>query len=129
MRFKNELIEFEFGETQSDLPSVGKMYVKDEIEELQTLAKAIRYNHDISDFNKINMTVNQEWELDNHDLKITQLTLPHRFGMYREQKKGVPITTFVEIEDPTAPSDDFQERELDDEEMERRGTKIRRIFE
>lgn len=46
------------------------------------------------------MTVDQKWELENYGLKITQMTLPHRFGMYREQMRGVPVKTFTKLEEP-----------------------------
>ena len=97
---KYSLAEYEFGESTDSLPEMQKVDVDEELEEIQTLATAIRYNHDIGDFQSIDMAINPEWEMENYNLKITQLTLPHRFGMYREQMRGVPIKTPVEVEDP-----------------------------
>ena len=74
---------------------------KQELEELQNLAKAVRFNHDILDVQKVDMKIDPSWELENHALKITQLTLPHRFGMYKAASRNVKIKTKTELEEPS----------------------------
>jgi hypothetical protein len=44
--------------------------------------------------------VNPEYEIENYQTGMTQLTLPHRFGLYKTPTKDVPKTTEIELENP-----------------------------
>jgi hypothetical protein len=62
------------------------------------LQKAIQFNHDKNGTFKV--MVNPDKELDKYHNRITQLTLPNRFGMYREQIKNVKPKTPTNVETP-----------------------------
>jgi FKBP-type peptidyl-prolyl cis-trans isomerase 2 len=49
---------------------------------MDMLLKAVRYNHEISG-EKFKLKVNVKEELDLYENRIMNISLPHRFGMYR----------------------------------------------
>lgn len=59
---------------------------KDRLKKMSDLVKAVRFNHDKS--GKLRAVVNQEKEIEKYMLAITQLSLPHRFGMYKTLKNN-----------------------------------------
>lgn len=71
----------------------------DELQELTDLANAVRFNHNKDDFD-LKCILNPDRELKKYSTGITQLTLPHRFGLYKTPTKDVPKTTEIELEDP-----------------------------
>ena len=56
--------------------------------QMNLLAKAVRFNHDKS--GKFKVMVTPDKEIEKYESRITQLTLPARFGMYKPQVKDVP---------------------------------------
>lgn len=72
-------------------------YIED-IEQMTLLEKSIRFNHDKDD--KFVVMVDPDYEIENYQTGMTQLTLPHRFGMYKTPTKDVPKTTEIELEEP-----------------------------
>ena len=71
---------------------------KSDIKRMKLLAKAIRFNHEKTE--KLNVMVNPDYEIANYQTGMTQLTLPHRFGMYKTPTKDVTKTTEIELDDP-----------------------------
>jgi hypothetical protein len=71
---------------------------KSDIKRMKLLAKAIRFNHNKT--GKLNVMVDPDYEIEKYQIGMTQLTLPHRFGMYKTPTKDVPKRTEVELEDP-----------------------------
>ena len=71
---------------------------KSDIKRMKLLAKAIRFNHNKT--GKLNVMVDPDYEIENYKNGMTQLTLPHRFGLYKTPTKDVPKTTEIELEDP-----------------------------
>ena len=74
---------------------------KGDIKRLKLLAKAIRFNHDKSGSFKV--MVDPDHEIDLYKQRITQLTLPARFGMYKTPR-NFPEKTPVDVEDPISQS-------------------------
>ena len=72
---------------------------KERLEETITLIKAIRFNTEKTGSFKV--LCNKENQLEKYRLGMTQLTLPARFGMYRNQTRNLPKKTEVELEDPS----------------------------
>ena len=75
------------------------------------LAKAIRFNHDKSGSFKV--MVDPDHEIDLYKQRITQLTLPARFGMYKTPR-NFPEKTPVDVEDPTSQSSSSSSSNLPD---------------
>lgn len=73
---------------------------EDDMKKLFELPKAIRFNHNLPTSGKLKAIANLDKEIDNYEVGTTQLTLPHRFGMYKTPAKDVPKTTKIELEDP-----------------------------
>lgn len=67
---------------------------------LNELKKSIRFNHDIGN-EKCKVIVNPDNERKHYGTGAAQLTLPHRFGLYKTPTKNVPKKTKIELEDPT----------------------------
>ena len=83
----------------SDDVEIVKKMSHSQIRQLKSLVKAIKSNRGIED-GKFKVTVNPIKEMEQYKERITQLTLPHRFGMYKTPTRGVPKTTEIELEDP-----------------------------
>ena len=66
--------------------------------ERNTLIEAIKFNTQKT--NGFKVICDKESQLKKFALGPTQLTLPHRFGMYKTPTKDVPKTTKIELEDP-----------------------------
>ena len=66
----------------------------------ETLTRAVRFNHKISDIKYKLFLDNVDGELEAYSCKTSKLTLPHRFGMYKTPIKDVPKTIEIELEDP-----------------------------
>jgi hypothetical protein len=66
---------------------------------LDRLVTAIKFNHNITK-SHFTFEVNGDVELENYRKRITQLTLPHRFGAGKTQTKNLKAKTEVEIEEP-----------------------------
>ena len=66
----------------------------------ETLTRAVRFNHEISDIKSKVFIDSVEQELNDYSCKISKLTLPQRFGLYRTPTKDTPKITEVELEDP-----------------------------
>ena len=69
------------------------------IEATERLTRAIRFNHKIIDIKTKLSIEDPKGELNAYSEKTTQLTLPARFGMYKNPTKDVPKTTKVELDD------------------------------
>lgn len=76
------------------------------LRKLNELKKSIRFNHDIGN-EKCKVIVNPDKERKNYGTGATQLTLPHRFGMYKTPMKDVPKITKTELEDPMSKIGDM----------------------
>ncbi len=63
------------------------------MKKLFELPKAIRFNHNLSTIGGLKAIANLNKEIDTYEVGTTQLTLPHRFGMYKTPTKDVPKTT------------------------------------
>lgn len=59
----------------------------------ETLTRAVRFNHEISDIKSKVFIDSVEQELNDYSCKISKLTLPQRFGLYRTPTKDVSKTT------------------------------------
>ena len=94
---------------------------KNELEELENLANAVRFNHDILDVENVDMRIDPYWELETHSTKITQLTLPHRFGMYKAVSKGASIKTKTDLEEPATEVQDDDSDDNWEDTSKRRG--------
>ena len=70
----------------------------EDIEQMTLLEKSIRFNHDKD--GKFVVMVDPDHEIENYQTGMTQLTLPHRFGLYKTPTKDVPKTTEIELDDP-----------------------------
>ena len=71
--------------------------------ETRVLARALKHNHSMESesFAMSNVFPFKEiMRYLNPIENVTQLTLPHRFGMYKTPTKGFNKTTEVELEDP-----------------------------
>ena len=100
--------------------------IKNRVEQTNMLVKAVKFNHDYG--SSMKCIVNPEKELEAYDQRITQLTLPNRFGMYREQVRNVPTTTPTKVEQPA----DKDISELDSSSssiLANEGHKLRGIFD
>lgn len=80
---------------------------KMEMERMQLVSKAIKFNHP-EERNGINAIVNVDEEIKNYQARITKLSLPYRFGMYKPQIKNVQEvmddeTTSPDGETPSVP--------------------------
>lgn len=69
--------------------------------QLSSLIKAVKFNHNIGKGRYV-IRVKPSEEIKNYKERITKLSLPNRFGMYRPlSKEKVPFKTKVDIEEPT----------------------------
>jgi hypothetical protein len=59
----------------------------------------VRYNHGITDEVK-KLFVDDKLEIESYKNRIAQLTLPHRFGMYRELKNRAKYDPEIVLEEP-----------------------------
>lgn len=66
----------------------------------ETLTRAVRFNHKISDIKCKLFLDNVDEELEAYSYKTSKLTLPQRFGLHKTPTKDVPKTTEIELEDP-----------------------------
>jgi len=71
----------------------------EELAELKSIAKAVRVNHEKGD-SDIKCILNPDKELEVYNTGITQLTLPHRFGLYKTPTKNISKFTALELDDP-----------------------------
>lgn len=75
------------------------------MERLSTLLKAVRFNHDKE--GDLRAIVSLDKEIEKYESRITQLTLPARFGMYKPQVKDVPVK---DVDSYTLDDDDDGEQ-------------------
>lgn len=72
--------------------------IKNRISMMKNIVKAVSFNHDKD--GQFKAVLDPDKELTHYDTGITQLTLPHRFGLYKTPTKDIPKTTKVDLEDP-----------------------------
>ena len=73
--------------------------------QLLSLMKAVKSNHDIQGSN-FRLIVTPTKEIEEYKQRITQMSLPKRFGMYKTSKTYQPKTkTEVEIPEPNPDSE------------------------
>lgn len=72
--------------------------IKNRISMMKNIVKATSFNHDKD--GQFKAVLDPDKELTHYDTGITQLTLPHRFGLYKTPTKDIPKTTKVDLEDP-----------------------------
>lgn len=83
--------------------------------ELDELIEAVKFNYNIRENNFILEAFVPEEELDLYRSRITHLTLPRRFGMYKTQTKNVKAKEeSFEAEEPETTIDkDYMETNKD----------------
>ena len=74
--------------------------IEQETKEIETLFSAMRFNHNKENSNSVKCLVNPDKEIKHYGLGPTQLTLPHRFGMYKTPTKDAKKTTQLDVEVP-----------------------------
>ena len=101
---KAEVVSEERGlKTRDDEPKLQPMTLN-QLRQLNTLVKAIKFNRGIESVKKFKVTVDPIEEIRQYKLGISQLTLPARFHMVKTPTNQ-PRTTNVELEDPESQLD------------------------
>ena len=70
---------------------------KQDMNNLFLLLKAVKYNHN-KGTGRIKAKVNPETEIERYQYRITKLSLPHRFGMYRPSKSMKRFDSEIELD-------------------------------
>ena len=68
------------------------------MEQMEYLFEAVKYNHDLPD-NFITI-VNPLEEIDLYNQRLTKMSLPGRFGMYKSKKEDAEEKLDIDPEDP-----------------------------
>lgn len=79
---------------------VTKPLTSSQSRQITSLIKAVKTNHGIGKGRYV-IRVKPSEEIKKYKERITQLSLPHRFGMYKSLKKGMNKRTDIELEIPT----------------------------
>ena len=95
--------------TETSFPSL----TVNQIQQLNSLVKAIRFNHNIPHEN-FRLIVSPTDEIEKYKLKVAKSTLPNRFGMYKSSKSIKKFDPYMELDNPNNAPDSSSSSLVDD---------------